>query len=107
MVPRREIVAGPGEPVSLAASVGRTRKNKRALIGTQLQQSFISGARIFQSDDIVNFGVRRGPRSEAGLINAVDRIEWHGLGRAVKYRWLVHVIPEPGDTVFHKALVKT
>src|SRR5215469_1839319 len=37
-------------------------------------------------------------------MNVVER---HGFARAVEYRRLVHIVPESGDAVFYKLLIKT
>src|SRR3954463_16466832 len=107
MIPGGSVVSRPGEAVALAASVGGARQHKRPLVRTQLEQSLVSRARIFQSDNVVDLGMRRGARGEARLLDAMHRIQRHRFVGTVKDRGLIHIVPEPGDPVLDKILVET
>src|SRR5215472_2596733 len=106
MVPRGRVVAGPGEAVALSTGVGGAGEHKRPLIGTQLEQAVIRRARILQPDNVVNLRVRCGTGCEAGLLDAMDRVQRHRLPGAVEDRRLVHVAPESRNAILHKLAIK-
>ncbi len=106
MVPGGRIIAGPGESITLAARISGAGQNKRTLVRSQFQQTFKSAAGIFQSDDVVDLGVGRRPRSEAGLFDAMHGVERHGLAGSVEDRGLVHVVPESGDAILNELMVE-
>src|ERR1700674_725784 len=49
----------------------------------------------------------RRARCKARLRDTVLRIERHGLGRRLKNRGLVHVVPETGDACCHEIAVQS
>src|SRR4051794_31758441 len=107
MIPGGSVVSRPGEAVALAASVGGARQHKRPLVRTQLEQSLVSRARIFQSDNVVDLGMSRGARRKARLFDPVHRICRHRFTRPVKDRRLIHVVPEARNARRDKILVET
>src|SRR3954447_26776046 len=107
MIPCGSVVSRPGEAVALAARVGGARQHKRPLVRTQLEQSLVSRARIFQSDNVVDLGMRRGARGEARLFNAVDGVQGHGFIWTIEHRRLIHIVPEARNAVRDKLLVET
>src|SRR5256885_1983546 len=107
MIPSGGIVACPSESVALASGICGAGQHERALVGAQLEQAVESGAGILESDDVVNFRVRRRAGREARLFDAVNRTERHRLVRTIEDRWLIHVIPEPCNAVLNKLMVET
>ena len=106
MIPGSGVIAGPGEAVALAASVGGAGENEGALVGTELEKAVVGGALIFHSENVVDFGVRSGALGETRLVDAMDGIEGHGLGGSVKNGRLVHIVPESGDAILSKLFVE-
>src|ERR1700753_539049 len=89
MVPGGRIIAGPGEAVALASGVRGTSQNERPLIGAQLQKSFICGASVFETYDVMDFRMRRRTRGEAWLFDAMNSVQRHSASRPVEYRRFV------------------
>ncbi len=80
MIPNCDVVAGPGRGVALSAGIGSTRQHKRPLVRPQLQQSFLRGAHILHSKNVVNCKMRQ----RGTVVQTVAHIERHGLGRGQK-----------------------
>src|SRR5258708_17358760 len=107
MIPGCGIISGPGEAIALPARVGSSGENEGTLVGAQLEKALVSAARILQSNNIVNLGMRGGASHEAGFFDAVNGIQGHRLAGYVKNRGLVHIVPEAGNSVLHELLVQT
>ena len=106
MVPGGGIVARPGEAVALSAGESRAGKDEGTFVGAQLEQAFVGGAGIFQSDDVVNLSVSRGAGGETRFLDAMNVVERHGLAGSVEDRGLIHVIPEAGDAILERSLCR-
>src|SRR5258708_8775818 len=107
MIPGCGIISGPGEAIALPARVGSSGENEGTLVGAQLEKALVSAARILQSNNIVNLGMRGGASHEAGFFDAVNGIQGHRLAGYVKNRGLVHIVPEAGNSVLDELLVET
>src|SRR5258708_1147402 len=107
VIPGRGIISGPGKSVALPTRVCCAGEDEGTLVGTQLEKALVSAARILKSNDIVNFGMRRGASHEARLFDAVNGIQGHGFAWSVKDRGLVHIIPEAGNSILDELLVET
>ena len=81
VAPGRAVVAGPRRGITLATSVARARHHEGALVGPQPAQALEGRARVLHAIDVVDLGVRRLARGEAGRVDAMHDIERHGLGR--------------------------
>ena len=66
VVPGGGIVSGPGEAVALSAGESRAGKDKGTIVRAQLEQAFVGGAGILQSDDVVDLRVGGGAGGEPG-----------------------------------------
>src|SRR5258708_30383577 len=107
MIPGRCVVTGPCGRIPLSPDICRPCKHKWSQIGLEAQQSFVGGAGIFHAEHVVDFAVRCRTARLPGFINAMQDFERHGAAWNFKDRWLVHVIPKPGDaTVYVEIFVK-
>src|SRR5579871_6075317 len=106
MVPGTAVVAGPCSGVSLTSRVARARQNKWSLIRRKRKESIIGSPGVLHSINIVYFEMGRRTWSETGLINPMLHIIGHRLVRSIKDGWLVHVIPEAGDTIMNKVRIQ-
>src|SRR5258708_23934270 len=102
MIPDRDVVTGPSRRVTLSAGVGRAGQYKWPFIRESLQQSFGSGADIFQAEYIVYRQVRQ----RAAVVQAMPHVERHGFAGGQKDRRLVHIVPETGDAHVREILVQ-
>src|SRR5580698_4424081 len=106
MIPGAGVVTCPSSRVTLAACVAGAGHYKGPLIGSQLQNALIGAARILHAEDIVDFKMIGNSFLEARLVNAVLGLVRHGLRGHFKERWLVHVVPEAGNTFVDKVCVE-
>src|SRR3954451_211780 len=106
MIPRRRVVAGPGEAVTLAPGKGGAGQNEWPLIGPELQQALESCSGILQAEDVVNLRMRRCTGCKSGLFDAMHGIERHCFARTVKDCRLIHVVPESGDAISHEIRIE-
>src|SRR5258708_37004894 len=108
MIPGRCVVTGPCGRIALAADISCTSQHKGTQIGLEAKQSFVGCAGIFHTEDVVNFAVSGRAVRLARFVNAMQGFERHGAAGNFEDRWLVHVIPKPGDATVHiEILVET
>src|SRR5438309_1116022 len=98
MRPVARIVAGPKCGVTLAPGERGTRKNERTLVRTQLEQSLIRRSRHEHSVDVVDLAVIC--RSTFVVMAHIQR---HRPACRIENRWLIHVVPDSGDTAFSRS----
>src|ERR1700686_838497 len=79
MIPGAAVVASPSGGVALTSGVGSARQNERTLVGRNLQQSFVSGARILHAINIVNLTMAGDALPESRLIDAMLNVVGNGL----------------------------
>src|SRR3954469_4813525 len=103
MVPGGTVVARPCLCIALASGVRSAGEHKRPLVRRNLQQSFIRGARIFHAVNIVDLKMAGTAPLETGLVNLVTDVTRNRLVRRAEDRRLIHVVPEPGDTIRDKS----
>ncbi len=94
--PGRGVVAGPGDGITLRAGIGGAGHHERALLGAEPEQPVMRGADVEHAVHVVDLGLRRHARGEAGLVDPTLDVERDRPGRGVEHRGLVHVVPEPG-----------
>ena len=90
MIPCAAIVAGPGRGVALRPGVRGAREDKWPLVGLQLTQAFVGSANIFHSIYVMDGAMIK----RRTVIQAMQRVQRHGLVGALKKSWLVHVVPK-------------
>src|SRR5271156_6917277 len=106
MIPGGTVVAGPGGAVALASCEAGARHHEGPLIRAKREQPLIGTARVLHAINVVDLQMRSGALAEAGLVDAMLNIVGHGLGRRLKDRRLIHIVPKSGHTLIDEGLVE-
>src|SRR5438045_3858511 len=106
MIPRAAIVSGPCGGIALSARVSSACEYKRAQIWCELQQAFISRARILHTVHVVNLQMSGCAFCEACFVNAVPGLRRHCLRRRQETRGLIHIVPETRHPIGHELAIE-